>query len=186
MKWRSHKIHDNPIKDKKKKKNVNTDKSCQTNFTVFIYLYSRSKHSKKSIHFNFFSKKKKQVFDCRPACVSNAWGRVRVNDVNKRVGPSQKYSCQKCFCVSGEVGLYHVVRRVVYALFLFHRTPAASIYVWVGIHYPHHLSFFFTFTYTYLSWAGLTFSHKTPPHTHTHVIDNSRSTLFCIQITQAL
>ena len=175
-----------PYKDKKKKKNVNTDKSCQTNFTVFIYLYSRSKHSKKSIHFNFFSQKKKTSFYCRPACVGNAWGRVRVNDVNKRVGPSQKYSCQKCFCVSGEVGLYHVVRRVVYALFLFHRTPAASIYVWVGIHYPHHLSFFFTFTYTYLSWAGLTFSHKTPPHTHTHVIDNSRSTLFCIQITQAL
>ena len=50
-----------PYKDKKKKKNVNTDKSCQTNFTVFIHLYSRSKHSKKSIHFNFFSKKKNKL-----------------------------------------------------------------------------------------------------------------------------
>ena len=48
-----------PYKDKKKKKNVSTDKSCHKNFIVFIYLYSRSKHSKKSIHFNFFSQKKK-------------------------------------------------------------------------------------------------------------------------------
>ena len=136
-----------PYKDKKKKKNVSTDKSCHKNFIVFIYLYSRSKHSKKSIHFNFFppkkKKKTKQVVHCRPACVGKAWGRVRVNDVNKRVGPSQKYSCQKCFCVSGEVGLYHVVRRVVNALFFLNRTPAASIYVWVGIHHPRHLSFLF-------------------------------------------